>query len=425
MNQIERMKLQLDSACEALLAGDFGRAASRAMRLLTRYGEIVGAERFIPITSAHIDGCLYHGPSSIDFVRRFAELGGRVRVPTTLNVGAVDAIHPDLHCGDPALLGEQAKLTALHEALGCLPTMTCAPYQRIVRPVRGEHVAWAESNAIVFANSVLAARTDRYGDFTDLCAALTGHVPLAGLHRDENRLARLIVEVVDVARTDFPRDLYFACVGYHLGALADNKVAALVGLPPDATEDELKSLGAAAASSGAVAMFHAVGVTPEAATLEEAVGGAAAGIERYAMSADDLRASLSRLCQFRAGEPVAAACLGTPHFSLNEFRRLAALIDAHKPAAGVAIYVSTSRAIAAQVEQAEWSAPLRVAGVRIVVDVCTYMAPVIRGTHAAIVTNSAKWAHYAPGNVKLRANLMSMEDCVRSAALGRVVERSK
>jgi hypothetical protein len=390
------------------------------MNILLRYGEIVDAQSFVPIGSAHIDGCLYHGPSSIDFVRTFVDLGGKVRVLTTLNVGAVDLVHPELNCGDPALLAEQQELTALHEKLGCVPTLTCAPYQRLLRPQKGEHVAWAESNAIVFVNSVLGARTDRYGDFTDLCAALTGYVPLAGLHLDENRRARLIFDVVEIDRTALSRDLYFACLGYTLGARAGNRVAVLVGLPPDTTEDELKGLGAAAASSGAVAMFHALGVTPEASTLEEAVGGRSDGIERLAITADDLHQSLSQLCQLKDGEAVAAVCLGTPHFSRHEFRSLAELIQTYRPLDGVKIYVSTSREIAEEVERSDWAGPLRSAGVAIVVDVCTYMAPIVRNTPKAVVTNSAKWAHYAPGNVKLRAGLMSMEDCLRSAALGYV-----
>src|SRR5690606_23148482 len=157
--------MMLEPLDRALLAGEQGAAARRAMALLVRYGEACGAERFISIQSAHIDGCLYHGPSSIDFVRRFVDQKGSVRVPTTLNVAAVDVTHPGWHCGARGIIAQQKKLTRLHERLGCLPTLTCAPYQRMVRPLRGEHVAWAESNAIVFINSVLSARTDRYGDF--------------------------------------------------------------------------------------------------------------------------------------------------------------------------------------------------------------------------------------------------------------------
>src|SRR5690606_34691031 len=125
-----------DSIDRALLGGEYGAAAQQAMLLLVRYGEAHGASCFIPVKSAHIDGCLYHGPSSVDFALRFVTLGGRVRIPTTLNVAAVDVTHPGWHYGAPELIDMQRALTRLHEQLGCLPTLTCAPYQRLVRPKR-------------------------------------------------------------------------------------------------------------------------------------------------------------------------------------------------------------------------------------------------------------------------------------------------
>ncbi len=249
------------------------------MALLVRYGAASGAERFIPIESAHIDGCLYHGPSSIDFARRFVELGGRVRVPTTLNVAAVDVTHPGWHCGPPEIIAEQETLTQLHERLGCLPTLTCAPYQRMARPRRGEHVAWAESNAIVFINSVLGARTDRYGDFTDLCAALTGARPACGpAPRRCTACPAVVFQLPAVETARLPRDLYFAAIGYVVGRRAPGIVPYLRGLPLDASEDELKALGATGASSGALALFHAEGVTPEAAEMPTAGSAGRGGV---------------------------------------------------------------------------------------------------------------------------------------------------
>jgi predicted aconitase len=414
------MGLTLEPIDEALLAGAHGPAAARAMAMLVRYGQALGAERFIPIVSAHIDGCLFHGQASLDFARRFVELQGRVRVPTTLNAAAIDVTHPGWSQGDPDLLDCQAELTELHERLGCLPTLTCAPYQRIFRPRAGEHIAWAESNAIVFANSVLGARTDRYGDFTDLCAALTGRVPELGLHLAANRRAALRLDAPDVAQTGLVRDIYFACLGYVSGAVADGRVPAITGLPADTSEDELKALGASAASSGALAMFHAVGLTLEAQTLEAAAGGEAHGLARIAIGAGDLHEALARLCPLAPGEPISAVCLGTPHFSLAEFRRLAGLLQGRRRAEGVELYVSTSREIAAEVDQDPALAAVAAFGTRVVVDTCTYLSPVVRTGQAAIVTNSGKWAHYGPGNLKRRVGLMSLERCIRSAELGRV-----
>src|SRR5689334_9222444 len=180
---------------QRMLDGEDGEAFALAMRILRRIGAAAGARRMIPVASAHIDGCLYHGQASVDFGERLAGLGARVAVPTTLNVGSLDLLHPDLVHGDAAMRADARRLMDAYVAMGCRPTWTCAPYQLPDRPRRGVHVAWAESNAIVFANSVLGARTDRYGDFIDICAAVTGRVPDAGLHRDENRRGEIVFDI--------------------------------------------------------------------------------------------------------------------------------------------------------------------------------------------------------------------------------------
>ena len=413
--------IRLEPIDRELLDGVHGAAAARAFGLLMQYGAALDAEHFVSIQSAHIDGCLYHGQSSIDFVQSFVDLGGKVRVPTTLNVAAVDVVHPGWNQGPEDVLAAQAELTRLHEELGCLATLTCAPYQRMLRPKVGEQIAWGESNAIVFANSVLGARTDRYGDFTDLCAALTGRVPCVGFHRTENRLATLAFKVPLANESLLERDIFFACLGYVMGKRAGTQVPVLLGLPGDATEDELKALGASAASSGSTALFHAVGVTPEATSLAAATGGA--DVPTLSIDQDDLLDALKELCPLHEGEPIAAMCLGTPHFSISEFRHLATLVEGRRAASNVEVYVSTSREIAAQVEQETEFAAIGAFGTRIVVDTCTYHAPVVRDGTGAIVTNSGKWAHYGPGNLHRRVGLMSMDRCVRSAQAGLVAPR--
>jgi predicted aconitase len=399
---------------QALLDGAHGEASARAMAILMRYGQAADATRFVSIQSAHIDGCLYHGPSSIDFVRRFVDLGGWVRVPTTLNVAAVDVTHPEWHCGPAELIPAQSELTDLHEQLGCIATLTCAPYQRMLRPALGEHIAWAESNAIVFANSVLGARTDRYGDFADLCAALTGRVPMVGLHCDENRRAQIVVDMPTLDASSIARDLYFAVAGYVLGLRAPGQVPFLRGLPLDSSEDELKALGAAGASSGALALFHVEGITPEAG--KQAID----DLPVLSVTPDDLATAIASLCPVGVGEEVAAICLGTPHYSIGEFRTLNAAVVDRQRAPGVAMFVSTSREIATTVDADPAFDPLRSFGVNIVVDACTYIAPVVRRADGAILTTSAKYAHYGPGNIKRRIGLMTLERCLRSAELGRV-----
>ncbi|MBT8039584.1 MAG: DUF521 domain-containing protein [Xanthomonadales bacterium] len=413
--------VRLEAIDKALLSGEFGGSAQRAMDLLLRYGEVLGAECFIDIVSAHIDSCLYHGASGLDFVRSLLDDHRQVRVPTTLNVAAFDLDHPERSDVPAETFAIQQEMVKGYLELGCLPTMTCAPYQRSRRPGLGQHVAWAESNAIVFANSVLGARTDRYGDFTDICAALTGRVPLAGLHCGQNRHATLIIEVPSPGRCRMERDLYFASVGYLLGEHAASRVAAIVGAPGDSTEDELKALGAAAASSGAVALFHLVGVTPEAADLDEAMGGRSTSPEHCVISASEVRGVPRRLCAAREGAPVAAMCVGTPHFSLDEFRRLAGMVAGRHAAPGVRVLVSTSREVRAEAEVAPWFEAIDAFGIEIIMDTCTYLLPARMPAAGVVVTNSAKWAHYAPATIDRRPVLMSLERCVRCAEKGEVV----
>ena len=166
--------LTLSAHDRAMLDGDLGPGVALAMRIVTRIANVMSARELIGVTSAHIDGCLYHGATSLDFVERFVQAGTKVVIPTTLNVGSLDLIHPELYHG-PASTGKAAhRLMEAHVELGCESSFTCAPYQLKHRPKLGEQIAWAESNAIVFANSVLGARTNRYGDFIDLCCAMAG-----------------------------------------------------------------------------------------------------------------------------------------------------------------------------------------------------------------------------------------------------------
>jgi predicted aconitase len=418
---------RLSARDEAMLAGREGAAAALAMRVLLRSAELMQAPDLIDVASAHIDGCLYHGQASLDFVERLVQGGGQVRVPTTLNVGSLDLIHPELFRGDAVLASHARRLMDAHLELGCEATFTCAPYQSKQRPAFGQQIAWAESNAIVFANSVLGARTNRYGDFIDLCAALTGRAPHCGLHVAHNRRATLVLDVAGFPNDAAERDIWYAALGLHLGKTAGARVAAITGLPADTTEDELKALGAAAASSGAVALFHAVGITPEAATLEDALGramGVAPGPQaapRLPVGPEDLRKVLATLNRAAPGEPLAAVSVGTPHFSLAECAGLQRLLDLHPGRFAVDFYVNTSRYILWELEQSGDAARLREAGVQFVTDTCTYITPVMKQTAGIVMTNSGKWAHYAPANIGVRVAYGSLRDCVRSAQAGKVM----
>lgn len=413
------MTLQLTDHDRAVAAGDDGPAAAMAMRIVLRLAEANRASRLIDVSSAHIDSCLYHGDAGLDFAERLAADGARVRVPTTLNVATLDLLHPDLFRGDASLAERGRRLMEAYVAMGCRTTWTCAPYQLTERPGRGEHVAWAESNAIVFANSVLGARTDRYGDFIDICAAITGRVPDAGLHRDEHRRARAVFRLEGVADRMLESDVLHAVVGHLIGRRTGNLVPAITGLPRDTTEDALKALGAAAASSGGVAMFHAVAITPEAPTLLDATGGAVPLLE-VIVGPDDLRTARDELTTTTEA-PLQSVSVGTPHFSADEFRRLAGLVAGRTIDPTVEFFVNTSRQELAEAAAAGWVETVRAAGIQIVTDTCTYITPIMREQGGLVMTNSGKMAYYAPGNLGVEVAFGSLADCVASAIAGRVV----
>jgi len=410
--------LQLSERDAAMLNADAGSGVALAMRIVTRTANVMGADRLIDITSAHIDGCLYHGAASLDFVERFVQSETRVAVPTTLNVGSLDLIHPELYQGEPSTQRAAERLMKAHIELGCESSFTCAPYQLKHRPKLGDQIAWAESNAIVFANSVLGARTSRYGDFLDLAAAITGRAPYAGLHVTENRAARILIRVADFGALS-GRDVFFAALGFLLGKAAGASVAAIDGLPSDTTEDELKALGAAAASSGAVALFHGIGITPEAPTLDAAFQGKPPA-RVIDVSLDELRAVRRHLNQAQPGETLVAVSLGTPHFSVTEFEQLSALFTTFSGALACDFYVNTSRFVLWQLESSGIADTLASRGVQIVLDTCTYITPVMKKMSGLVMTNSGKWALYAPANIGVRVAYGSMKECVHSAFAGKV-----
>ncbi len=397
-----------------MLDGGRGPAAALAMRIVVDMAHVWQAERLIDVTSAHVDGCLYHGRAGLDFAERLLSGGARVAVPTTLNVSSLDLLHPGLVRLDADTASRARRLMDAYVAMGCRPTWTCAPYQLERRPAFGEHVAWAESNAIVFANSVLGARTNRYGDFIDVCAAITGRVPEAGLHLDEHRRGRIVFRLSD----DIPARLLHdevtpTCVGHIVGKESGTQVPVIVGLPRDTDEDRAKALGAAAASSGAVAMFHAVGITPEAPTLHDALGGNEPDRE-ILITPGRIRAARDELTTIGNGA-IAAVTVGTPHLSVDELATLAALIESHPPR--VPFYANTGRGIAAR---SDVMGALSRAGVTIVTDTCTYITPILHDIEGPVMTNSAKWAWYAPANLGFDVVFGSLEECVRSASLGGV-----
>lgn len=413
------MSLELSERDEALLAGEAGRAAKISMSILVRMADVYRAERMLDITGAHIDATIYVGDAGLEFAERLAEAGGRVVVPTTLNVSGVDEEHWQ-EWDVPAEWASKAHRQMLaYQKMGTLPTWTCAPYQTEHAPKFGQQIAWGESNAIVFANSVLGARTERYPDLLDICAALTGRVPAVGLHLDENRAGQLVLDLASVPETLTERDDFYPVLGHLVGQLADDKIPVIVGLATSPNENQLKALGAAASSSGSVGLFHIVGVTPEAPTLEDALRGNAPE-EHLAISVGTLRRARKELTT-AIGETLELVVLGSPHFSLTEFRQLAPLLEGKKRHPNVSFLVTTSRIMRQLADAAGLIEPLTRFGGRLTVDTCILATPMLSKSVRTLMTNSAKYALYSPGLLDVHVAYGSLEDCIESAVAGKVV----
>jgi predicted aconitase len=412
------MEVTLSARDQAMLGGELGDAAQMGMRIMITMAGVYGATRLLDIESAHVDGCLYHGYSGLEFAQRLVDGGARVSVPTTLNVGAIDLLHPEYFQGTAELAQHARQLMQAYEKMGCRPVFTCAPYQATQRPAFGTQIAWAESNAIVFANSVLGARTNRYGDFIDICAAITGRAPAVGLHLAENRRGQILFQLQGILPRLLREDVLFPVLGYLIGARTGSKIPVIEGLLPETTEDQLKALGAATASSGAVALFHAVGVTPEAATFQEAFQHQAPE-QVIPVTLADLRATLEKLGTVPDGK-IDVVALGSPHFSLDEFALLMPLLEQHPPHPEVEFIVCTQRLALEALQKRGWLAQMRAAGVRVVVDTCVVVTPIVRARQGVLMTNSGKFAHYTPGNIGLQVIFGGLEECVRSASLGSV-----
>ena len=412
-------QIELTQEERALAAGEQGPAAELAMSILLRMAAIQGAERLLPIEGAHIDSTLYMGQATLEFAERLAQLGAQVSVPTTLNVSGVDVAGWQ-EWAVPAEWAEKARRQMVaYQSMGAEPTWTCAPYQTEFKPEFGQQIAWGESNAIVFANSVIGARTERYPDLLDICAAICGRVPAVGLHLDENRRGQLLIELVDIPLPLQSSDAFYPVLGHLMGELAGDRVPVLVGLEVQPTEDQLKALGAAAASSGRVALFHWVGVTPEAPDLEAAFGGGAPELTE--------QVNLSRLRQAREeltthdGVKLDMVVLGSPHFSIHEFAQLAPLLEGKVRHPEVEFLVTSSRAMASLAEQAGLLQALRDFGGKVTLDTCILTTPMLPEEISNLMTNSAKYAYYAPGLLGTQVVFGGLEDCVRSAVKGRVL----
>ena len=405
--------IELTKHDQALLDGELGKAAQVAMQIVLRMAELQGARRLVDVTQAHIDGCIYTGPASLRFARQLVQWGAKVRVPTTLNSISVDQRRWRELGVDPALGEPASALGDAYMAMGAQLSYTCAPYLLDSAPKAGEQIVWAESNAVVYANSVLGARTLKYPDYLDICIALTGRAPLIGCHLDAQRKARLQIELPALDDLD---DAFYPLLGYHIGALAGSRVPLVLGLEKRKPSlDDLKAFGAAFATTSAAPLFHIAGVTPEAIDPAQVLeAGTRIPVEKIRLQ--DLLLSWRALNSARDPR-VDVVSLGNPHFSLGEFAHLARLCRGRHKHPDVVLAITCGRAVLEQAREAGHIAVIEAFGATLVTDTCWCMLgePVIPPTATTLMTNSGKYAHYAPGLVGRKVHFASLAECVDAA----------
>jgi len=416
--------VKLSDSDRHMLEGLEGEGVRMAMSIIVRMADALDVEQLQDITGSHIDGCGLLSDAGIEFAVKLADAGAKVRVPTTLNMGPLDLQHWRRFNIDPDWAARAERQSEAYERMGCVPTWTCAPYQGYLTPRLGQQIAWGESNAVCYANSVLGARTNRYADYLDICAAITGRVPSCGLHLAENRRGEFLVRIGEDVPPEYwsTSDAAWAAFGHWLGPIAREKVPVIEGLPKNATSDQLKALCAASASSGSIALFHAVGLTPEAPTRDAAFAENSPERE-VTVSLADLEEAWADLSTAKDGDPIEAVVLGCPHLSYDEFRRVAAAIesvDAQKHA-DVRFIVLTSQQSLALAARSGYPEIIEQFGGEITLDTCVFHTPIASESTKTIMTNSGKCAYYAPGDLNVHVAFGTIEACVRSAVKGSAV----
>jgi len=411
--------MKLTSYEKAIMSGELGnRGDQMALGIVTKAGEMLGASRLIKIESSHIDGCLYHGDSGVLFCEELARSGAKVKVPSTTNVSALNLLKTNAPNLSNAKLKMAQRLMDVHRAMGCLPSWTCAPYQAGARPKKGQQIAWGESNAVAFVNTVLGARTNRYGDFLDIACAISARAPYYGLHCPENRSAELVIDVSELPHALLREETFFPVLGSFIGRTVGETICVVQGLKNRIHEDQLKALCAAAASSGAVGLIHLEKITPEAPDLDTALGGKAPK-QTIVVDMDMIRDSLHKLTLAQNG-PIDCVALGSPHFSSEECRQLLSLADGKNFI--VPVYVCTGRHTMTNLKEEGIIRALEKLGVHFIVDTCVVVTPILPTKEGVLMTNSAKFSHYSTGNTGYSPIFGSLIDCVKSAQSGQAIQ---
>ena len=398
--------MQLTVSEQKMLSGEHGIAAQQSMEILVALGKIYGADKMIPVTSVQVAGVSYKtiGDAGLEYLNDLVANGAKVRVPTFLNPAGIDVAQWK-ELGVPEHFAKkQIEILNAYAAMGIQNTCTCTPYLIGIKPKLGEHIAWSESSAVAYANSVLGARTNREGGPSALAAAICGVTPNYGFHLDKNRVSDFIVSV----ECELKDESDFGAMGYYVGAIVKNRNPAFDGIEKESTStDKLKALGAAMAASGSVGLFFAEDITPEFNVKD--------GAEKIPFTEKELRETKEKINEEAEKENAKPqlVSIGCPHASIDEIRHVAEIITRKKISKlKCDLWICTARETKKKAEELGLARTIEAAGGKIVADTCMVVCPLEQMGFKVTACNSGKAAKYLPSLCKQKVVFGKMEELI-------------
>lgn len=401
-----------------MLEGEYGYTIQKAMEILVGLGECYDAAEFIPIQSAHLsaNNPVSVGDSGIRFIRELAEKGGRFLVFTDTNpITVLPQKFREIPFQEE-WSQKQKTILDIYAKMGAFPANTCTPYLIGHLPQFGQHVAWSESSATVFANSVLGAKTNREGGPSAIAAALIGETPAYGMHLAEKRLGSIEISV----QMGLKGVADFGTLGYFAGNLAQDGIPVFTGITSPVSLGELKMLSAACATAGSVNMFHIVGLTPEAPSLEAVSKNKKKGLESVQFDKKQLRKTEEILSSAETSD-VDLVIFGCPHCSIQEISCIASFLDGKKINTKVMFWILTSEIIKGYARHTGLLDIIEGAGGMVIGDGCQNILPAgffkSQGVRN-IATNSAKLSYYQCNLQNMHVHYGSTQRCINAAING-------
>ncbi len=412
--------MELTDREKKMLDGAFGSGPQNAMRLLVTLGEIYGARRMIPVSSCHVGGRSYliSGEENIEWMTDLWQGGARFQVFTSTNPCSVDFEQwSEMGLPEQLVLNQQ-RTDEIYLKMGAVPLGSCLPYQLGNLPLPGSHFAWGGSAGATFVNSVFGARGNREGSPSVVAAAITGVTPEYGLHLPENRLGQVVVDLSGLDFNSLTLAQYSA-IGAYIGRTLVDKTPAVIGLPPRMNQDQIRALISPMPTAGAISLCHLVGITPEAPTLEAALGGQKPE-ERITVGPKEMMSSFEKLTT-TSKEDVDLVCFGCPHCSITQIKEIASLIEGKRVHENTRLWVATSRHLKEIAKRMGLVEIIEKAGGLVTTDLCVspgapfHLIPGIK----TVAINSARGAYFLPGACQVEVIFGETEDCIQAALCGK------